>query len=294
MFYESIPMRKEAVFDVGGAYELAVEKNVCLHKEATDKVFECIRDQLTKINPPKTLRAADLACGGKPFILSEVMRRLSSYQFDYTGMDINKDQVNACKKYPFTTNVKSKVLEGNVWELSAISLQDSYDIIFMGLNTHHAVPEEILYAARDIYRLLNRGGLFLNHDFFRPARFPYLRRPDWNLNNKKESMRFVPKERLAKANIPTPLTPAFAGNTHDVKWREKWLATHKAYLLANGYPLEVADQGVDHMWERDYPVSAEEMGEILKQVGFHAAIHHYQEANYPTPEFFSLVVGYKF
>ncbi len=293
MSYESIPMHKDPVFDAGGAYELAVEKNVCLHRESTQEVFKCITNHLTKIRSPKPLRVLDLACGGKPFILSEVMRRSSSYQFDYTGIDINPDQVNACKKYPFSDNVKTKVIEGNVWQLKELPLQGSYDIVFMGLNTHHAVPEEILYAARDIYQLLKPGGLFLNHDLFRPSNYPYLRRPDWNPNNKKESMRFVSKERLKKANIPTPLKEALAGNTPAVTWREEWLAMHKAYLLAKGHSFETAKQGVDHMWERDYPIAAEEMAAILKQVGFNVTIHSYQNNDYPIPEFFRLVKGEK-
>ena len=281
---ESLPMRKEPIFDAGGTYQHIVDKNICFHKEAIEKVFEIITSHFTKIKPLQTPQILDLACGGKPVIFSEIMRRLPSRHFVYTGIDLNRDQVDACKQYPFSKNVTACAMEGNIWELNELSLNRDFDIIFMGLNAHHAVPEEIFYAAKDIHKLLKPNGIFLNHDLFRPAQYPYLRRP--------KSMQFVSKEKLAKANIKTPLSPNFVGETHS-NWRGEWFLRHRAYLQNSGVGLEAANLGIEHMKNRDYPVSAEEMGAILKKADFKVEIHYYKNTNYPPPQFFGLVAGYK-
>ena len=284
MSLESLPMRKEPVFDAGGTYELVIKINLCLHQEAVAKVFEVVTDHLTKTKASKTLKILDLACGGKPLIPATIMERLPNYQFAYTGVDLNKDQIDACKKYSFPKNAKANVIEGNVWELSELTLTPPYDIVFMGLNSHHAVPEEILYAVRAIYKILKPNGLFLNHDLFRPSKYPYLRRP--------ESIRFILKEKLEKAGISTPLLSSLAG-IRPSSWREKLFSNHKAFMLSSGADEKAVNETIEHMRERDWPVSLEEMGEILKQAGFKTDIHRYQNTHYPMPEFFGLIVGKK-
>ena len=284
--YESVPMRRESVFNEGGLYELAVKKNLCLHREAIETGYDIIKTHWAKKRgPSSTVRVLDLACGGKPLIIAEIMGRLPHFSFHYTGIDINRDQIAACKNFSFPKNVQSEVLEGNVWELKELPLVGAYDLVFIGLNTHHAVPEEIVYAAKNIQKLLRPGGLLINHDVFRPARYSYFRRPE------KKSMRFVSVEKLQTAGVPTPLSESWRGSSVD--WREEWFVPHTAYIQKLGEDRKTAEAIVQHMRERDFPVSMQELAELLEMVGFQSSTHSYQNCSYPAPEFFGMVVGCK-
>ena len=55
----------------------------------------------------------------------------------------------------------------------------------------------------------------------------------------------------------------------------------------------MAEEGVSHMSEWDFPVSIEEMTEVLRKAGFQAAFYHYPTANHPFSHFYGMVEGSK-
>jgi len=256
-------MRREPTFNKGGSYQFIIGKNLGLHREAIATSIEIVSKFLSSLpKTKKTLNVLDLACGASPVIIAEVMNHFSNYSFEYTGIDINPDQVATCRKFSFPKNViKKEVIEENAWNLEEHSLKDKVDLVFIGLNTHHGTPEEISFLAKQIFSQLNKGGVFLNHDLFRPEKYPYLRRP---------------KKGLPKND-----------------WRDEWLSGYKSFLKTQGQSEDLAEQGIDHMRNWDYPISMEEMRTILVKIGFRVSTHSYTNPNHPFSNFYGMVVGYK-
>lgn len=279
-------MRRESTFNKGGTYEFGIGKNLALHREAAATGIEVVAQYFSDHPPNKTtLTVLDLACGGQPLIISKIMDWFSSYAFEYTGVDINPDQVETCRRFSFSKNVEVKlILEGNAWDLEALPLDQMWDVCFIGLNTHHGTPEEIFCLAKQIFDHLKKGGLFLNHDVFRPAEHPYLRRPG--------PAQFIPDEKLQRASFPSAHLSRFQGRGSN-GWRENWLSGYKSFMKKLGATEAMAEEGIRHMREWDYPISAEEMKEILRGVGFRSFVHSYTTSHHPFYNFYGMVAGYK-
>lgn len=257
--FNILPMHKEPVFNKGGAYRLVVEKNLGLHQEAIAMATPIVSKFLSPTPKKKNVvRVLDLACGGYPLIIAKIMAHFSSHTFEYTGVDVNSDQLDACRQFSFSSNViVKKIIEGNAWDLKTLLLDKKMDIIFIGLNTHHGTLEEISYLTQQIFRHLKKKGLFFNHDLFRPSQYPYLKKPD------------------------------------TATWREQWLSGYFTFTKSQGIPQDLAKEGIDHMKKWDYPVSTEEMGRILKSVGFTVSLHSYPVSWHPFSNFYGLVAGCK-
>lgn len=268
---QRVPMRREPAFSRGGAYQFTLEKNLGLHREAIAAAILILGKHFSRRlrgdaapKNKKPLRVLDLACGGRPEVMAKVMARFVSQTFEYTGVDVNPDQVASCLQFDFPKNVASKkILEGNAWDLDSLPLKAKFDIVFIGLNTHHGSPEEIFALARHVFARLNAGGIFLNHDLFRPAKYPYVRKP-------------APGQ--AAANEP---------------WRDEWLTNYHAFVLRTGVPAEAAAQGNQHMREWDYPLSRKELCDILNNVGLRSSQHPYTSKTNPFVKFYGMVTGVK-
>ena len=108
----------ESLFSHGSGYETIVDANIFLHQEAA-QLAEVVLANWSKergdsISPIKVL---DLGCGGQPLIISNALKALENTQFEYTGMDSNSDQVMQAQGYPFPSNVKPRILQGDIWSL---------------------------------------------------------------------------------------------------------------------------------------------------------------------------------
>ena len=255
-------MRHETVFNKGGAYRYIVERDLLLHQEAMQTVHQVLKKWAEAHPQQATIRVLDLACGGAPIIIAKAMGEFSDRRFDYLGVDINHDQVESARDFNFSPNTRATLKEADCWELDALIDQGPFDIVFIGLNTHHAVPEELRYLAKQLRRLLSKDGAFINFDFFRPKKFPYLRRPD---------------------GTPNPHEP--------LGWRKEFVQTYENVMKQHGMSKKMITETIQHVTERDYPVAAEDWVEILQQTGFNAQIYTYKGSPSPLKSYFETIVA---
>lgn len=275
-------MRREELFNRSGYYRFLLDSNALLHREATDVATEGLKPVLRERAVDKPVRVLDLACGGWPKAIAGVMAAFSSRTFEYTGIDINPDQVKlASGLFEFPANVIGvHILEGNAWDLEALEISGGYDLIFSGMNLHHGNPEELLFLARQLRGLLAPGGILFSHDVYRPDAQPYRRRPDANPDDPAESFRLIDAARIASAALP-PLEVAEDQARDEPAWREDYLQRMGRTLIARGGDPDGTESTVAHMRQRDYPVSTREMSRILSHAGFSTRVRRFDDSVEP-------------
>lgn len=282
-------MRNEAIFSAGGFYSFIVQSNAITHHEAmaagkneVDKWIECRGSD----SPVKVL---DLACGGEPITIANIMGSLPHVRFHYVGVDINKDQVTQAKNFKYPDNVDvMNIIEGNAWNIDALKLAAPFHLVFSGLNFHHGTPDELRFIVRRIHRLMHADGLLLSHDFYRPEYLPYLRRPDASPSG--ENMRLIETERLLQDGIIShPIDSTMLTVAND--WRADFTALEGQHLKSLGADDQAIRSNSTHVMERDYPVSASEMADILAQEGWRVIIHRFDDSNHLLKEYFSIITG---
>ena len=127
-------MRREELFSRSGFYGFLLKSNVLLHRQAVEAATDAFRPVLqAQGNAP--VPVLDLACGGWPVTLGEVMAAFPYVAFQYTGVDINPDQVaSATRQFPFPGNVVNRrIVEGNAWDLDALDIGGAFPLIFSGM-----------------------------------------------------------------------------------------------------------------------------------------------------------------
>ena len=274
-------MRREALFSRSGSYRFLLDTNALMHREAK-AAARSVLGELTVAAPRRVLRVLDLACGGWPLSIAEAMGSFADRRFEYTGVDINPDQVESARSlFRFPDPVtKVRILEGNAWDLAPMGLEPGFDLVFSGLNLHHGTPEEIAFLARELLRLLAPGGRFLSHDVYRPAAARYRRRPAVNPSDPRESFRLLAPEQLAAAGI-SYLPLLVDGDSGEPAWRVDYLERMHRLLLECGADVPGADSTVAHMRQRDYPVSLGELRGIFEPLGFVVETGRYQGSEHP-------------
>lgn len=263
-----------------------------MHREAAAVATDALAPMLRTRRCDEPIRVLDLACGGWPTSIAGVMAAFPEYDFDYTGVDINPDQVElASSLFVFPDNVSSvRILEGNAWDLAALPISRGYDLIFSGMNLHHGTPEELLYLARQLRGILASDGLFLSHDVYRPDSQPYRRRPDVNPDDAAESFALIESERLAGAGI-APLGIAEDARSGEPDWRKDYLARMGRTLLARGGDADGTESTVAHMRQRDYPVSTQELSEILRLAGLSVRVRRFDGSGEPLAPYLAFCVA---
>jgi len=276
-------MRREELFSRSGFYRFLVDSNVLLHREAARAAIEAYRPVLEAAATGAPVPVLDLACGGWPVTISEVMAAFPTAAFEYTGVDINPDQVaRAAGQFPFPDNVvKARVIEGNAWELDALGLRDAYPLIFSGMNLHHGTPEEIWYLGLQLKARLSPGGLFFSHDVYRPDDTPYRRRPEVVGGERTE---LVSPERLASASVPDLDIVRESGGS-DPSWRVDYLGRMYRTLIARGADPAGAGSTASHMRSRDYPISTQELRTIMEGLGLQVRVMRYADSAEPLGPF---------
>jgi SAM-dependent methyltransferase len=275
-------MRREELFNRSGYYRFLLDSNALLHREAAAVATEGIGSLLRKCQPDQPTKVLDLACGGWPTAIARVMANLPQRTFEYTGVDINPDQVElASTLFEFPGNVRAvRVLEGNAWDLEPLGISGEHDLIFSGMNLHHGNPEELLYLARQLRGLLAADGLLISHDVYRPDAQPYRRRPDVNPDDAAESFRLVDAARLAAAGVSSPDIPEDT-SSGEPAWRKDYLERMGRTLIARGGDAEGTASTLEHMRQRDYPVSTRELSGILSRAGFSTVIRRFDDSGEP-------------
>jgi len=275
-------MRREELFNRSGYYRFLLDSNVLLHKEAAATAVEAMKPMLEDRATDEALKVLDLACGGWPTAIAGVMGSFPRQAFEYTGVDINPDQVELARDmFEFPVNVlRVHVLEGNAWDLAPLDIGDRYDLVFSGMNLHHGNPQELLYLARQLRRIIAPDGLLFSHDVYRPDVHPYRRRPDANPDDASESFRLIDAARIAAAGIPN-LELAEDRGPAEPLWRTDYLEQTSRTLIARGGDADGTASTVAHMRQRDYPVSTQELQEILARSGFSARIWKFDDTGEP-------------
>lgn len=281
-------MRREAIFSRSGFYGFLLESNVLLHREATKAVIAAARSLFSTEKKDQPIKLLDLACGGWPVSVADLMAAYPEHRFDYTGVDINPDQVVlAAGQFPFPDNVIAKqIIEGNAWELDRLGLDRSYDLIFSGMNIHHGTPGEVAFLARQIRQHIRPGGLFFSHDVYRPDAAPYLARPEI-IEGVASCM--VDPHRIGAENCEDQEIDPQAVAA-DPSWRSDYLQRMHYTLLQRGAELQGAESTVAHMRNRDYPISTREMRRIMEETGFEVSVKRFSDSPEPLGPYIACCV----
>ncbi|MBF0104694.1 MAG: class I SAM-dependent methyltransferase [Deltaproteobacteria bacterium] len=251
-------MKREPIFNHNGAYNLVVRKKIMLHREArkslTRELGNWSRSRGTMAHPARVL---DLACGGTPVTISALMHALPERTFTYTGVDINADQVRQAKDdwaYPDNV-VETTILKGNAWMPESLGFNQKFDIVFSGMNFHHAVPEELVYLTNQLRPLCADHAILLSHDMYRPESSPYVRRPKKHPTNPSEALELIQDLTESHIDDQTDLTQTqqvtnltltrlnssisrgmhprsvdFLITGYQVNWRHEFLRRYKIHL----------------------------------------------------------------
>lgn len=283
-------MRCEPIFNQDGYYQFIVKNNVLGHQEAATYAAESLRKRFLPASG--ALRVLDLACGGDPVTVAALCRQFPQTKFDYTGIDINADQVAALRAYQgFPQNVAAvHVVQGNAWTPQLAGLTGTYDIVFSGLNFHHAVPEELYFLATQIRPLLADGGMVINHDIYRPSGETYLRRPEHDPENTAESFRMVPQLILDDAHAPALGIDGDTFGNHVSDWRETWLARYRELLESLDADPDGTEDILRHNYRRDFPVSLGEMAVIWQSAGYTAHTYDFCHSQHPLSAYLGVMV----
>ncbi|MCK4864503.1 MAG: class I SAM-dependent methyltransferase [Gammaproteobacteria bacterium] len=260
-------MRKEKLFSKDGCYSRVVESNALFHREAIIYGSRIIKALLENHDSTQTIKVLDLACGAEPVSITRMISNFPDRNFDYTGIDINPDQVNFARyQFQFPENIQQiNIYEGNAWDPKSCLLQEEYDIIFMGLNLHHGTPEEVYYLATQISTTLSPQGVYINHDVYRPNDQPYQRRPDHHPDNINESFSLLEPALINGIALPDITKNELAWNAPDVKWRLTYSKLLRQSLIEQHAGLECADSTYKHVNMRDYPISLNDFSYIFKK-----------------------------
>lgn len=287
-------MKHEKAFSMGGFYTFVLDSNMMLHNQVAESGSLAIENWLATAPARPVVRLLDLACGGEPVSVHRMMAHFPATNFEYTGVDLNPDQITKAREFKFSENVsKVHLIEGNAWDVSELlrggQLAGPFDIVFSGMNLHHGTPEEIYCLLLQLKPLLAPGGLFMNHDFYRPEQSSYLRRPPFNPANPSESFAMVPVETLcASGKCPVAVAEA---NAADNDWRLPFVDKYRLSLRHLGAEEQGIDQVMDHVLTRDYPVSLSEMRKLCAAAGFTLQQLKLNSEKEPLGEYFLMVEG---
>ena len=291
-------MRSEPFFNNRGQYSNLVQTNVLLHREASALATELLVGHLARSADERSgpIRWLDLACGGEPVTPARIIGALPKEPFDYTGIDINSDQIAKARQFAFPSNVTSvRLIEGNGWDLHHLPAGHAWDVAFVGMNLHHGTREEVGYFAHQLGGgRLRAGGLFLNHECVRPDNEPYVRRPDHDPVRPAEPLCVIQPSVVEAAGFTRARDVASFGQAlppanPEEAWRIDLIEQLVAGFVDRGGPEAAADEIRRHQLKRDYPVSTAEIRVLLEDEGFNVVVHTFPGADSPIRRYVALV-----
>lgn len=286
---EQSAMRSERIFDQNGAYNKILDHNVMGHKEASMRLSQDLESWLSKHQASsRILKVLDLACGSHPVSITGILKKFPKSRFSYIGIDINNDQITQAKAYDlFPSNVVSRdFIHGNAWTLNLYEELNSVDIIFSGLNFHHGSPEEILYLAEQMHSILASSGIVLNHDVYKPEFAKYIRKPhDTDLK----------KYSLLDSSLTKPMNIDLdkAVKNTDYNWRTFYLSDYRKLMSEIHISQELIEDILNHVADRDYPISISDMSEIFDLVGFKSSGLYLSDMNHKLGKYLGLFSAIK-
>jgi len=241
----------DPLFGASGFYRQVLESNALLHREASAVIIARAASLLRGARAP--VRVLDLACGGAPVTVAGIMQAFPATAFSYLGVDIHPDQVNAARsQFRFPANAtRVELCVGDAWAPDAGA--GPFDLVFMGMNLHHGTPAQVGGLARCLAGLLAPGGMFVNHDWFRPDADAY----------------------------------AAPGSGDAAPWRLAFRDGLRARLLAAGAGADGAREVAEHVTLNDFPVSRREFAAAFDAAGLNTDILELQ-ADLPLSEFIAV------
>src|SRR6185369_3511404 len=98
-------------------------------KQAVSRGIEII-EELKATGRPLTV--LDLACGSLPVSIAAMLEQCGPQQFEYTGVDLNCDQVEIARsQFTFSDNgTSARFMQGDAWNLDYLSGNQQFYIIF--------------------------------------------------------------------------------------------------------------------------------------------------------------------
>jgi SAM-dependent methyltransferase len=284
-------MRREQLFSKGGFYDFIVESNALMHREAIDRGIWVSRQLAARGRIRLPMRVLDLACGGQPVIIAGIMHAMPECRFDYTGIDINPDQIANARRFHFPDNVAGATLiEGSAWDFRGLALQAPFDLVFSGMNLHHGTPDELYVLALQLRKLMSSDAVFISHDWYCPNGEPYQARPAVNPDDPDESFRLLEPDVLAAAGVPDFGVNVYDG-TDSPAWRTAYASGLRDVLLERGADPEGAQSTFGHVLQRDYPVSTDDFCRIFREAGFCAQVLSYDESIEPLAAYIHMPVA---
>lgn len=284
-------MRHEAFFSGDSPYEVLVRGNVLLHRQAEQELARHLHAVLESRPTEATIRVLDLASGGVPSTMATAMELFPERLFRYTGVDINKGQVEKARRFPFADNVEAEVLEGSAWDLLPLSSRAPFDLIFVGLNWHHGAPEELWFMARHAHTLLAEDGRLVNHDCYRPDDAPHVARPETvDEDGRCCALALVEPASLAAAGVPRLNVEALPAGT-STEWRSDLIARLERGYLDSGGNASGARILTAHSSRRDFPVSVADARRILEAAGFEVVAHRYALVDGPLAKYLAMLTA---
>lgn len=285
-------MRREAFFSADAPYDVLVRSNALLHREAAERLRACL-EGMAPGPGHEVFEVLDLACGRTPVIVADAMEAMAPLPFRYVGVDINPDQVGKARDFPFPDNVvEARILEGSAWSIGHIESPARFDLVFIGMNWHHGTPEEIWYLAKQLRGRLAPAGRLVNHDCYRPDREAYLRRPESAVGaGGIVDLTVVDARELGAAAPPDFALSEQAGDARP-KWKCDLIDRLERAYREHGGSDAGAEIVTAHSWERDFPVSAQEVRAILRAAGFESAVERYRSEDGPLTPYVALVTAW--
>jgi SAM-dependent methyltransferase len=287
-------MKEEKFFDADGFYQFIVESNCILHREGVEYGRQAVEGLVKDLSFDQELKVLDLACGGNPISICQILSSFNDVSFDYTGIDINPGQVKlASTKFEFPVNVKHvNIIEGDAWNFPDFISQTRYDIIFTGLNLHHGSPRELFVLFRCILKRLKPGGVFINHDMYRPVDKTYIIRPEANPKDPSESYLMIPKKDLELENIPEFNFKGIPySEVGDDDWRLEFLDGFSRVLKERGGDEIGIKSACAHVYARDFCLTPYEMKVIADSAGFISVVKDYEFSSEPLKKYYATIIG---
>jgi len=287
-------MKEEKFFDADGFYQFIVESNCILHREGVEYGRQAVEGLVEDLNFDQEVRVLDLACGGNPISICQILSSFKEASFSYTGIDINPGQVKlASTKFEFPANVKHvNIIEGDAWNFPDSISQSKYNIIFTGLNLHHGSPRELFVLFKRILRILNPNGVFINHDMYRPVDKTYIIRPEANPKDPSESYLMIPKKDLENEIIPEFKFEGISYSEIDKSdWRLEFLDGFSNVLKERGGDEVGIKSACAHVYARDFCLTSNEMKIIADSAGFRSVVRDYEFSNEPLKKYYATIIA---
>lgn|GEM_PF-1647982 len=263
-------MKREQFFSKGGYYPFIVETDILLHSEAITLGRQVLSNWLLQSGADRTIRVLDLACGGMPIAICDIMSHFPDVEFTYTGIDINPDQIALAREFQgYSSNVKTvTLLEGNAWHFDALDLNGPFDVIFSGMNLHHGTVDELYFLALELDRVLAQGGFIFSHDVYRPVETQYIERPAYHQSSFNEPLQLIEERALAQLDIPSFDISKVVFGQQASDWREVFIEHLTQYLDDHNARPDYIQQTREHVYQRDFAVSIPEMKKVFAAANF--------------------------